>query len=154
MSRTRPTLEQALQQAVVDTFTEMAFLDAIPIEPRTESSEVQLFALEVRGDRTHRLVMDLPLDVKRTIVENVHAIPWDDLASDQIDDCLLEFLNILGGTFGRMYWGDDSRYKLSFPEVRTGLPDDPEWETPDSYWFDAYGQIFAIHVARAARVTA
>lgn len=146
MNQTDVTMQTALETAVAETFTEMAFLDAIPAEAPPESSESQVFAIEVRGDEPQRLVLDLPLDTKQSIVENIHARPWDELSSSEIDDCLLEFLNVLGGNFGRAYWGDDSRYKLSFPEVRIAVRDDIDAEEVRSYWFDAYGQLFAIHI--------
>jgi hypothetical protein len=146
MNNTRDAIRSALEDAVTETFTEMAFLDAIPAEQPVENSESQVFAIEVRGDESYRLVLDLPLETKRSIVENVHACPWEELSSSDIDDCLLEFLNVLGGSFGRTYWGDDSRYKLSFPEVRIGVQEDVTADEVDSFWFDAYGQIFAVHV--------
>lgn len=138
-------VHDALETAVVETFTEMAFLDAIPAEQPGERSESQVFAIQVRGDIAHMLVLDLPLDTKRSIVETIHAAPWEELSSGDIDDCLLEFLNVLGGAFGRALWGDDSRYKLGFPEVRIGMPDDLTG-TPQTYWFDAYDHLFAVHV--------
>lgn len=146
MNETNRPIRSALESAVAETFTEMAFLDAIPADAPVENSETQVFAIEVRGDEPQRLVLDLPLDTKQSIVENIHARPWDELSSSEIDDCLLEFLNVLGGNFGRTYWGDDSRYKLSFPEVRIAIHDDIDAEEVQSYWFDAYGQIFAVHV--------
>lgn len=150
MSQTESTITEdavrdALEAAVVETFTEMAFLDAIPAEQPGERSESQVFALQVRGEMTHMLVLDLPLDTKQSIVESIHATAWEDLSSGDIDDCLLEFLNVLGGAFGRALWGDDSRYKLGFPEVRIGMPDDLAG-TPRTYWFDAYDHLFAVHV--------
>jgi hypothetical protein len=148
MNRTELTIEQALTQAVAETFNEMAFLDAIPAERPDENNQVQLFLIQVRGDETHRLVLDLPLEAKKTICENILAAPWEELSSNVIDDCLLEFLNVLGGAFGRLYWGDESRYRLSFPEIRIGIPDELEPLPVESHWFDAYGQVFAVHVIR------
>ena len=146
MNQTSATIPDVLEQAVAETFSEMAFLDAIPAEETVENRETQMFAIQVRGDQTYRLVLDLPLDVKHSIVENIHACPWDELASDEIDDCLLEFLNVLGGAFGRIYWGDESRHKLSFPEVCVGIPEELAARPRESCWFDAYGQVFAVHV--------
>ncbi len=146
MNQTDKTLEQALGQVVAETFSEMAFLDAIPADEPPESRETQVFVIQVRGDTTHHLVLDLPLDTKQSIVENIHARPWDEIASNDIDDCLLEFLNVLGGAFGRLYWGDESRYKLSFPEVRIGIPEEIDRESMRTFWFDAYGNFFAVHV--------
>ncbi|MFW5777404.1 MAG: hypothetical protein ACOCZB_08985 [Spirochaetota bacterium] len=147
MNQTDRTIKSALETAVAETFTEMAFLDAIPAEAPVENAESQVFAIEIRGDEPQRLVLDLPLDTKQSIVENIHARPWDELSSSEIDDCLLEFLNVLGGNYGRIYWGDESRYRLSFPEVRIAIRDDLDAEDVQSYWFDAYGQLFAVHVA-------
>lgn len=146
MNETQMSLRGALEEAVAETFTEMAFLDAIPAEQPPEADAAQLFAIEVRGEQRHLLVLNLPRDVKEAIVENIHAQPWEELSSSDIDDCLLEFLNVLGGAFGRIYWGDDSRYKLSFPEVRIDLPDDVDESEMKTFWFDAYERLFAVHV--------
>jgi len=148
MSQTQLSVADALEQVVAETFSEMAFLDAIPSETPGESSGTQVFVIQVRGDETHHLVLDLPRDAKQSIVENIIATPWEELPSNEIDDCLLEFLNVLGGAFGRLYWGDESKYKLSFPEVRVGIPEEIDDDSLESYWFDAYGQVFALHVAR------
>jgi hypothetical protein len=148
MSQTEIAIDDALQQVVAETFSEMAFLDAIPAEQPDIVSDAQVFVIQIRADQTHYLIMDLPLETKRSIVENIHATPWEEIPSNEIDDCLLEFLNVLGGAFGRLYWGDESRYKLSFPEVRIGIPEELDNSSLESYWFDAYGQVFAIHLAR------
>lgn len=146
MNRTGTTRTDALREAIAETFTEMAFLDAIPTEAPPESDHSQVFAIQVQGEETCRLVLDLPLEIKRSIVENIHGLTWDDLSSSEIDDCLLEFLNVLGGAYGRIYLGDEARYKLSFPEVRIGIPDELEGRPIESHWFDAYGQLFAVHI--------
>lgn len=147
MSQTNP-IDEALEQAVAETFSEMAFLDAIPAKKPASNPPGQLFSIEVHGEQTHRLVLDLPLPVKQTIVENIHGSSWEELSSSDIDDCLLEFLNVLAGAFGRLYWGDESRYKLSFPQVSVGPPRESDSSPPDSFWFDAYDRLFAIHITR------
>jgi hypothetical protein len=146
MSHEEVPIRDALDASVTETFTGMAFLDAIPAEAPQETGEFQVFAIQIRGPRTHTLVLDLPLGIKQSIVENIHAAPWEELSSSDIDDCLLEFLNVLGGSFGRTLWGDESRYKLGFPEVRIGIPEDLDATRLESFWFDAYGQVFAVHV--------
>jgi len=148
MSQTQISIVDALGQAVAETFSEMAFLDAIPCPGPGAAGGAQVFVIQVRGDETHHLVLDLPLEAKRSIVENIIATPWEEIPSNEIDDCLLEFLNVLGGAFGRLYWGDESKYKLSFPEVRIGIPEEIDDDALESYWFDAYGQLFALHVGR------
>ncbi len=147
MSPTKP-IDEALEEAVTETFSEMAFLDAIPAKKPESNPSGQLFSIDVQGEQTHRLVLDLPLPIKQTIVENIHGCSWDELSSSDIDDCLLEFLNVLAGAFGRLYWGDESRYKLSFPQVSVGPPREPDAARLDSFWFDAYDRLFAIHITR------
>jgi hypothetical protein len=135
-----------LVDAVAETFGGMAFIDTIVASDNPTASRSQLFSIEVRGESTHSLVLDLPVDLKQQIVENIHATSWDELSSGEIDDCLLEFLNVLGGAYGRMLWGDDSRYKLSFPEVAVSIRDPEPSEEYSEVNFDAYGTIFTVHL--------
>ncbi|TVQ21136.1 MAG: hypothetical protein EA382_14060, partial [Spirochaetaceae bacterium] len=59
-----------------------------------------------------------------------------------------EFLNVLAGSFGRNYWGDVSRYKLSFPSVEIGMPEEMGSEPPMEFWFDAEGTPISFVVAK------
>jgi hypothetical protein len=142
-------LSDALEQAVAETFSGMAFLDALPTEPCGFDRTDRRFVVEVRAAGIHRIVLILPLPVCRTIVENIHACSMDELSASDVDDCLLETLNVLAGTFGRFYWGDVSRYKLTLPRDAAGLPDEPPERGSDTYWFDAEGQPFAVYAAEA-----
>ncbi len=145
MSRDRK-IADALESAVARTFSEMAFLDTVPAGPCRVGPVDRSFAIQVWAAETHRLVLDLPLPAMRTIVENIHALDWDELSASDVDDCLLEFLNVLAGTFGRLYWGDSSRYRLSLPEIRPGSNTEPDAHPATTFWFDAQGEQLAVHV--------
>lgn len=147
MSDTLTNLASATEDAIAQTFSEMAFVDAIPAEAPGTVEETQVFTIQVDGESSYRIVLRLSLASKKSIVENIHGKPWEELHSAEIDDCLLEFLNVLGGAFGKALWGADSRFKLSFPAVEIGLPEDARSQRAEEYWFDAEGPIFSIVVA-------
>lgn len=147
MSSHTMTIEEALEHSIAETFSEMAFVEAIPAEGPGTVEESQVFTIDVNGEATHRLVLQLGVASKRAIVENIHGKPWDDLHSVEIDDCLLEFLNVLGGSFGKMYWGDTSKYRISFPAVQIEVPEEATGEDATEYWFDAEGAVFSVVVA-------
>ena len=147
MSDTLMNLAAAIEDAIAQTFSEMAFVDAIPAEAPGTVEDSQVFAIQIDGDTSYRIVLRLSLASKKSIVENVHGKPWEELHSAEIDDCLLEFLNVLGGAFGKALWSSDSRFKLSFPAVEIGVPEDALSESAEEYWFDAEGAIFSVVVA-------
>ena len=147
MSDLATTVDEALEQSIAETFSEMAFVETIPAEEPGEVEESQVFTIDVNGERTHRLVMRLGLASKKAIVENIHGKPWDELHSAEIDDCLLEFLNVLGGSFGKTLWGDTSKYRISFPAVQIEIPEEATGAGAKEYWFDAEGAKFSVVVA-------
>ena len=145
MSEMTTNSANPLVEAVVETFGEMAFLDALPTDEAPGDINTQVFSIEVRGPQMITLVLDLPTSIKQQIVENIHAMPWEELQSSVIDDCLLEFLNVLGGAFGTMVFGEDAQYKLSFPEVAVAVRDAAANETSATQCFDAAGTVFVVH---------
>lgn len=148
MGEPATTLERALVDAVAETFSDMAFVDALPADEPGAPADAQVFAIDVMSEQALRMVMRLSLDSKKAIAENIHGREWSDLHSVEIDDCLLEFLNVLAGSFGRNYWGDDSRYKLSFPSVEIQMPEEMGIEPPMEFWFDAEGTPISFVVAK------
>ena len=132
------SLKDALDHAVAETFSDMAFVDALPAEEIGTAQETQIFAIDALAEgTTYRIVMRLSLDSKKAIAENIHGREWESLHSVEIDDCLLEFLNVLAGSFGHAYWGDASRYKLSFPRVEIQMPEEMGSAPPEEFWYDA-----------------
>jgi CheY-specific phosphatase CheX len=140
MSQVHTGIKEALVQAVVGALSDMAFLDAIeaqPVAPPFPTSHVISvgFTKPVRGE----IALYLPLDCKRTIVENVHGQDWDSLSAAEIDDCLLELGNIVAGNLLNAYCGRGTAHDISLPVL---LFDDADLSCPGEradVTFDAEG---------------
>jgi CheY-specific phosphatase CheX len=115
---TKDELKDSLDMAVALTFGDMSFLDVQPaLEEEQSAQEGQLLHISFLAPATGGMMLFLPLELKRQIVENIHAKPWDELNNTEIDDCLLELLNVLAGNFLQQMFGSDTKVNLSFPEV-------------------------------------
>lgn len=149
----KQALSEALVRAVMVTFADMAFLDVVPNPDRKSlgKGEIhQIIGLPLLDPVLGNLYLFLPKDCKRAIVENIHGRPWEELSIEEIDDCLLELLNVLGGNFLENYLGRDRKYNISFPEV---IFDDQEIESRSlclELYFDAEGIPFKILVTLEA----
>ncbi len=146
MSSDAMIANDALTTAVTETFGEMAFIDAVPTDTAPVTNRTQLFLIEIRGTSTETVILDLPAALKREIVENIHAQAWEELSSSVIDDCLLEFLNVLAGAYGRARWGEEARYKLSFPEVCVTVREADPGESYTVGYFETGDSVFAVHL--------
>ncbi|MBN2509160.1 MAG: hypothetical protein JXB03_02745 [Spirochaetales bacterium] len=137
------TVKDSLERAVSATFAEMAFIDVNPVDPQPVDSR-QITSIDIASPFRGRIIVRLPLEVKKNIVEYVHGVGWDTLNPDQIDDCLLELLNVVGGTFLFNLYGEGMSYKVLFPEM---IFDESELTggAPDvEIYFDAEGTVFSV----------
>jgi len=132
-----PRIRSAIEHAVVSALSDMAFLDAIPCSAG-EVPVSHLIWIAFSGPESGELVLHLPHSCKRQIVENIYGGDWEDLTASEIDDCLLEVLNVIAGTYVRERNGPHANYDISLPQL---LFD----ETPlagrefEDYYFDAEG---------------
>lgn len=144
---TKENTKDALLKAIQSTLGEMAFIDVIEAEEPQEFETGQLMFIEFYKPIHGRLLLALPIEIKQAIVENIHATDWNELSVNEIDDCLLELLNVLGGNFLRELEGGEVKVHLSFPTVLFSLE---EILDLDSFWefnFDAEGSPLTISVA-------
>jgi len=144
---TKEQAKNALLRATQHTLGEMAFIDVIEAEEQRDFETGQLLFIEFYKPVRGRLLLALPLEIEREIVENIHAADWDELSVNEIDDCLLELLNVLGGNFLRELEQKDVKVHLSFPTVLFSLEEIPDL---DSFWtfsFDAEGNPFTTSLA-------
>lgn len=137
----------AIVDSTVNTFAEMTFLDVLE-DGEEKSFEVgQLLYIEFDKPIYGRLVLSMPVELKRAIVENIHAKDWEELSVNEIDDCLLEVLNVLAGSFLRALHNEEIKVHLSFPHVMFSYEEIPDLDTFTVYYFDAEEIPFTISLA-------
>jgi CheY-specific phosphatase CheX len=139
MTNMADRIGQALTSAVALTFADMSFLDVQPALDEEFSGSGQLLHISFSVPVAGGIILQLPLDLKHQIVENIHATPWDELNPTQIDDCLLELLNVLAGNFLQEMFGDDVKVNLSFPEVLFEKSEVERVDRYQDYYYSAEG---------------
>lgn len=147
MEITEEKAKAALLAATKNTLAEMAFLDVVELEERPEFETGQLLFIEFSKPIHGRLLLAFPAEIKQEIVENIHASAWEDLSVNEIDDCLLELLNILGGNFLRELDEDSGKVQLSFPHVLFSLEEISDLQNFREYYFDAEGKPFSVSLS-------
>lgn len=153
MKLTRNTIEEAALQAASETFAEMTFLDVIRDEEQQAFTEGQLLYIEMQDPVKGRLVMALPTELKRSIVENIHATDWEELSVSDVDDCLLEVLNVYAGDFIRALFGEEAKARLSFPTVMISFDEVVDIEEFYRFHFNAEGTPFRLYIHLEAEVS-
>lgn len=139
--------KEALIAATKNTLAEMAFLDVIALDQKTDFETGQLLYIEFSKPIHGRMLLAFPTEMKQEVVENIHATAWEDLSVSEIDDCLLELLNILGGNFLRELHEDNTRVQLSFPHVLFSLEEISDLQNFKEYYFDAEGNSFSVSLS-------
>ena len=136
-------LKLSMDQAVVQTFGEMAFVDVMPVDEGVVEHH-QIMVLDITKPQRGTMYMLMTLESKQMVVENIHGDSWNALSPSQIDDCLLELLNVLGGSFLCFYFGENVNYSLSFPQVVFDDSEIPDLSEFKMLSYDAEGAIFSI----------
>lgn len=139
----------SINQAVITTFMDMAFIDAMPRDS-CESGSVEfshIIHIDFKAPAEGSLILYLPTACKRMIVENIHGSDWLELSADEIDDCLLEVLNVLAGNFLSIYCGAESTHNMSFPEILFDESDIADKSTYEEFCFDGEGVLFKTAIA-------
>ncbi len=131
---------QALVEAVGATFADLAFLDTervsrSPDKPRPG----QVVAVEFLRPLAGYLALHLSRHTKQAIIENIHGVHWKSLSGSEIDDCLMELVNIMAGTFLILVGAD--RHALSLPLVLYDQSDLMIEEEPLDYFFSVNDEI-------------
>ena len=109
---------QALAEAVGSTFADLAFMDAEPesVHPG-EPNPGQVIAIEFLQPLGGYLMLHLSAATKQLIIENIHGVDWESLSGSAVDDCLMELVNIMAGSFLVLVGSGDDRHSLSLPRV-------------------------------------
>ena len=136
-------IHDSMNEAVMKTFGEMAFIDVIPMSAENVEHS-QIMVLEITAPSRGVMFLLMPKECKQNVVENIHGDSWESLNPGQIDDCLLELLNVLGGNFLSYYYGENVTYSLSFPQVIFDDSELPDLKDFSLFSYDAEGMPFSI----------
>jgi hypothetical protein len=137
----------SLLQAVTESFADMAFIDAVPVqnpEILPEASHILYisFSKPISGD----ISLYLSTPCKQKIVENVYGKEWIDLQDEEIDDCLLELVNVLAGRFLKYSFDETEKHSMSLPQLLFDDAEVPDMPQRDDCFFDAEGVIFKVEI--------
>ncbi len=133
----------ALLESVTTTFAEMAFIDVSMCADPPESVQYShILRISFTKPITGEIAVFLPTDCKQLVVENIYGTEWDALHASEIDDCLLELLNVLGGNFLAAYSGTTEGHELSLPELVFDEEGLGERENAMDVYFDAEDRSF------------
>ncbi|MBB6481480.1 chemotaxis protein CheX [Spirochaeta isovalerica] len=118
MSFDQQKIIRAFNDAVIETFAEMAFIDVVP-EPHREGkiSYTGIMGLEFSRPGRGHILFYMTKDCKKELVENIYGEEWIRLSDMEIDDCLLEILNVLAGDFLKNLFGEKDKVVMSFPRL-------------------------------------
>lgn len=140
---------QALDQAIIDSFADMAFMDASPVADDIGTLESiptgQLVHISFGRPLSGFLTLHLGAIAKQRLVENIYGQGWDELAGSQVDDCLMELANIVAGNFLLAFGMGEDRHSVSLPQVLYDEDEIPEWATPLTRFYrvdDSLIQVF------------
>jgi hypothetical protein len=125
---------ESLKNAVIKTFGEMAFIDIAELmqeEPAADYSHI--LSIDIIKPVSVSIYLCLTDNLKRKIIDNIYSAEIDTPAggadTSQADDCLLEILNVLSGSFLTGYFGKNVDYKLEFPQMFVNIPEEEKHYT-------------------------
>ena len=137
--------KKALSAAVISSFAEMAFIDVAECR-ETEFEFRQIESIDIAEPFRGKILVKLSFDVKRNIAEYVHGTDWENLRPGKIDDCLLELLNVMGGTFLFNLYGESEKYKILFPEMIFDETELPDLKPQLRLYFNAEEEYFSVEL--------
>ncbi len=133
-------------KAVEMTFMDVAFIDVVELEYPEELQFGNIIYVSFYAPVLGGMILHLPRECKKMIVENIHGSNWEALPPNEIDDCLVEVLNVLAGNFLNQYCGKGTRHSMSFPEIMFDESTIPAKDNYIDYYFDGEGKIFKVSV--------
>lgn len=141
-------IKNALYDSVVKTFEEMAFIDVAQAEESYFLEYSQIIYIEIKEPFAGSMVLYLPFHCKKIIIENIYSTDFNGLKSKEIDDCLLEILNVMAGTFLRNLYGQNIKYSMDMPKIlfdQKGIK--ANGVTSVQLFFNAEGDPFKVSVS-------
>ncbi len=142
---------QALDQAVIDSFADMAFMDATNVSEDEGALEAvpngQLVHISFGQPLSGFITLHLGVETKRSLVKNIYGTEWDGMAGSQVDDCLMELANIIAGNFMLAFGEGENRHAVSLPQVLYDEQELAQWDKPINRYYRVDDELIRIFVA-------
>ncbi len=126
------TIHQKLCNAVISTFEEMAFLDAIPVDVHLApaGNEVAAVSLLLHDPLQAELRLEIPHITLQAITQTIYNNQEDD---EQLEkDVLSELINTISGLFFNDFFPADQTFKLGLPVIER--PDNRQLDSKTKIW--------------------
>jgi len=117
---------EAVNQAVVSTFEQMAFLDVSPGGTGVALTEGPVLFLAYTQPVAGDFSLFLPKELKFQVAEAIYGENWHQLSTTQLDDSLLELMNVLVGRILSAHFGPQTTYAMGLPTVLYDPPISPK----------------------------
>jgi CheY-specific phosphatase CheX len=139
-------IEKVLFESVNQIFGDMAFIDAVPNKEQFQVDKDVSIVIEI-GFKTPlhgNMLLILPKQVKKTIIENLFAQSWEEVSDEAIDDTFLELLNVIAGMVLTELNDSDEENHLYLPEIIFDINEIADLKDYHFYYFTADDSSFAI----------
>lgn len=119
-----PRLSQSLEEAIQETFENMAFLETVPADqpPLELPSETMGARLAVTAPAPGMVHLVLSTALLRNVGEILYAEPAEELTDEALQDLLFELVNTVVGMLLNRFLPEDQTYSLGLPEKAPSLP--------------------------------
>lgn len=108
---------QPMYKSMAETLGEVCFLDCIQSTQNLQEGVSQVLHIPIFAPFSGFMELLLPLEIKKTIVENIHQESWSEMLPKKIDDTLLEIMNILAGKFLANLTNNAQNYRIGLPQI-------------------------------------
>jgi hypothetical protein len=117
--------DELVRQSVAVTLENMAFMEVLPLTDETDSgigASSMSARLLVLDPLQAEMILTLPIQLLRNIIDVVHAFPEEDVLEQIQADMLGELLNTVAGRLLNDFIPGNQSYRLGLPEVSEDRP--------------------------------
>jgi hypothetical protein len=119
------SFDDLVRQSIAVTLENMAFMEVLPETQDTaavDPEKCMSARLLVLDPLQAEMVLTVPVQLLRNVIDVVHAFPDDEVVEQIQADMLGELLNTVAGRLLNDYLPGNQAYQLGLPEVTPDLP--------------------------------
>jgi hypothetical protein len=110
-------VRKAMVEAVIDTFENTAFIDAVPLDAIETKDFENILSIDILKPISSTIMLFISNPLKQKIIENIFSSIEVPLTENQKSDGILEILIILAGNFLMAYFNKPVEYKMELPQL-------------------------------------